>query len=44
MLPSGGEMESCSITTLHPTVTAEMVFTEKANAENVIATFNNKKV
>lgn len=44
MIPSGGEMESCKIIALSPVVVAEMVFAEKANAENVIATFNNKKV
>lgn len=44
MIPSGGEMQSCKIIAISPTVMAEMVFAEKANAENVIATFNNKKV
>ena len=44
MIPLGGEMQSCKIVTSSPTVIAEMVFTEKAGAENVIATFNNQKV
>lgn len=44
MVPSGGEMQSCKVTSYHPTVTAEMVFAEKASADSVIATFNNKKV
>jgi len=44
MIPSGGEMQSCRILTSSPTVIAEMVFSEKNNAESVISTFNNKKV
>ncbi len=44
MVPSGGEMHSCRIIASDPTVIAEMVFVEKANAERVIATFNNKRV
>lgn len=44
MLPSGGEMQSCKIVSYSPILVAEMVFAERANAENVIATFNNKKV
>ena len=44
MIPSGGEMQSCRILTSTPTVIAEMVFSEKSNAESVISTFNNKKV
>lgn len=44
MIPSGGEMQSCKIVSYSPILVAEMVFTERANAENVIATFNNKKV
>ena len=44
MIPSGGEMQSCRIIASDPTVVAEMVFEEKANAERVIATFNNKRV
>ena len=44
MIPSGGEMQSCRILTSTPTVIAEMVFSEKHNAESVISTFNNKKV
>jgi len=44
MIPIGGEMLSCKILTASPTVIVEMVFIEKAGAENVIATFNNQKV
>ena len=44
MEPSGGIMQSCKIISLQPTVDAEMVFSEKLNAENVITTFHNKKV
>lgn len=44
MAPVGGEMLDCQITSQKPTVVAEMVFSEKARAENVIATFNNKRV
>jgi len=44
MIPSGGEMQNCRIIASDPTVIAEMVFAEKANAERVIATFNNKRV
>ncbi|KAL9596573.1 MAG: hypothetical protein Q9219_005700 [cf. Caloplaca sp. 3 TL-2023] len=43
MAPIGGELLGCEITNQRPTVIAEMVFTEKAKAENVIATFNNKR-
>ncbi|KAI4176283.1 MAG: hypothetical protein LQ343_001021 [Gyalolechia ehrenbergii] len=43
MAPIGGEMLGCQITSQKPTVVAEMVFSEKARAENVIATFNNKR-
>lgn len=44
MVPSGGEMQSCKIVAYSPILVAEMVFAERANAEHVIATFNNKKV
>lgn len=44
MAPIGGEMLDCQITSQKPTVVAEMVFSEKARAENIIATFNNKRV
>ncbi|KAI4288356.1 MAG: hypothetical protein L6R35_002385 [Caloplaca aegaea] len=44
LAPIGGPMESCLIVSHRPTVVAEMVFLEKSSAENVIATFNNKKV
>ncbi|KAL8835702.1 MAG: hypothetical protein Q9170_003204 [Blastenia crenularia] len=43
MAPIGGEVLDCQITSQKPTVVAEMVFSEKARAENVIATFNNKR-
>ncbi|MCJ1370946.1 hypothetical protein MMC20_002160 [Loxospora ochrophaea] len=43
MTPVGGEMESCRVITSSPTVIAEIVFADKAGAENVIATFNNQK-
>ncbi|KAL8659249.1 MAG: hypothetical protein Q9226_000519 [Calogaya cf. arnoldii] len=43
MLPIGGQMQNCQIITKVPNVVAEMVFSEKAQADNVIATFNNKK-
>ena len=44
MIPTGGEMQSCRIITASPTVMAEMIFSDKQNAEAVIDTFNNKKV
>ncbi|KAL9631955.1 MAG: hypothetical protein Q9204_003995 [Flavoplaca sp. TL-2023a] len=43
MLPIGGPMQNCQIVTKLPSVVAEMVFSDKAQADNVIATFNNKK-
>ena len=43
MLPIGGQMQNCQIVTKVPNVVAEMVFSEKAQADNVISTFNNKK-
>ncbi|KAL8790786.1 MAG: hypothetical protein Q9213_000410 [Squamulea squamosa] len=43
MLPIGGQMQDCRIVSKVPNVVAEMVFSEKAPADNVIATFNNKK-
>ncbi|MCJ1431091.1 hypothetical protein MMC27_000441 [Xylographa pallens] len=43
MVPIGGEMQSCRIIKSAPTVIAEMVFLDKAGADNVIATFNNQK-
>ncbi|KAI4211638.1 MAG: hypothetical protein LQ351_005541 [Letrouitia transgressa] len=43
MSPSGGEMQNCRIIQTSPTVMAEMVFAERAHADNVIATFNNKR-
>lgn len=44
MAPIGGSMEDCKIVSHKPVVVAEMVFLEKAKAENVIATFNDKRV
>lgn len=44
MIPVGGEMESCRLIPSKSTVMVEMMFFDKAGAENVIATFNNKKV
>lgn len=44
MIPVGGKMLSCKILAASPTVIAEMVFTDKAGADNVISTFNNQKV
>jgi len=43
MEPVGGEMQSCRIVSASPTVIAEMTFTDKNGAENVVATFNNQK-
>jgi len=44
MVPTVGEIQSCKIMTSTPTVIAEMVFADKSSADNVISTFNNKKV
>ncbi|KAL8692454.1 MAG: hypothetical protein Q9218_002522 [Villophora microphyllina] len=43
MHPVGGAMQDCRIVAKMPTVIAEMVFSEKAGADNVIARFNNKR-
>ena len=43
-MSTGGDMVNCKILAASPTVVAEMVFTEKANADRVITTFNNRKV
>ncbi|KAK2759380.1 hypothetical protein FQN54_002858 [Arachnomyces sp. PD_36] len=43
MEPVGGQMLDCRIVSKHPSVMAEMTFTESRGAENVIATFNNQK-
>ncbi|KAL9046598.1 MAG: hypothetical protein Q9214_000605 [Letrouitia sp. 1 TL-2023] len=43
MSPGRGEMQNCKIIQTSPTVMAEMVFAERAHADNVIATFNNKR-
>lgn len=42
--PHGGEVLSCRVVTAAPTVMAELIFATKEGADNVIATFNNKKV
>lgn len=44
MIPIGGEMTSCRLVASQPTVIAEMLFVDKAGAENVISMFNGKKV
>ena len=44
LLPVAGEMLSCRLISSSPTVTAEMVYAEKTNAQIIIDTFNNKKV
>lgn len=44
MVPSGHDMLGCSIVSTSPAVVAEMVFSEKSTALQVIDTFNNKKV
>ena len=43
LMSTGGEMVKCKILTASPTVMAEMVFAEKASADKVIETFNNRK-
>ncbi|KAI9793056.1 MAG: hypothetical protein M1816_000954 [Peltula sp. TS41687] len=43
MASIGGEILSCRLISAHPTVIAEIIFSEKAGAENVIATFNNQR-
>ncbi|GAB7346207.1 hypothetical protein MBLNU457_4943t1 [Dothideomycetes sp. NU457] len=43
MQPIGGDMGGCRLLASNPTVIAEMIFLDRAGAENVIATFNNKK-
>jgi len=43
MQPIGGDMGGCRLLASYPTVIAEMVFLDRTGAENVIATFNNKK-
>lgn len=44
MQPIGGNMAGCRLVASSPTVIAEMVFLERAGADNVIAMFNNKRV
>lgn len=44
MLDVGGTMTECRLVASQPTVVAEMTFVDKAGAETVINTFNNKKV
>jgi hypothetical protein len=40
----GGELLSCRVVVPQPTVMAELTFATRDGADNVIATFNNKKV
>lgn len=40
----GGDLLSCRVVVPTPTVMAELVFATREGADNVIATFNNKKV
>ena len=44
MEPQGGEIISCKLIKVRPTVEAEIVFVERAGAEAVISIFNNQKV
>ena len=48
MLPlvqeGGGELLDCRVLSAKPTVMIELKCSEKGGAENVVATFNNKKV
>lgn len=44
MTPVGGEMLSCVILKTSPIIIAEMVFTSKEGADDVISTFNNQTV
>ena len=44
MIDVGGQMTDCRLIASNPTVIAEMTFVEKAGADAVINTFNNKKV
>ncbi|KAF2191025.1 hypothetical protein K469DRAFT_655535 [Zopfia rhizophila CBS 207.26] len=43
MTPVGGEILRCRLISSQPTVMVEMVLESKDGADNVIATFNNKK-
>ncbi|KAF2262613.1 hypothetical protein CC78DRAFT_534652 [Lojkania enalia] len=43
MSPHGPGLMSCKLLSSTPTVMVEMIFDQKDDAENVIATFNNKK-
>lgn len=40
----GGQLNYCKLAASTPTVIAQMSFVERAGAEAVIKTFNNKKV
>jgi hypothetical protein len=40
----GGDMTDCRLIASNPTVIAEMHFVDKSAADNVVKTFNNKKV
>ncbi|KAF2872226.1 hypothetical protein BDV95DRAFT_492508 [Massariosphaeria phaeospora] len=43
MVPHAGEVQSCRLLTSTPTVMVELVLGTKEGADNIIATFNNKK-
>ncbi|KAI5199181.1 hypothetical protein AUEXF2481DRAFT_7255 [Aureobasidium subglaciale EXF-2481] len=43
MAPVGGDMSACKLVSSSPTVIAEMLFVDKAGADNVINMFNGKK-
>lgn len=40
----GGDLQYCRLLAAQPTVIAEMGFTDAADADKVIETFNNKRV
>lgn len=44
MIPVGGNVLSCRITSERPNVVAELVFEAKEGADNVVDTFNNQNV
>lgn len=44
MAPHGGETLGCKVVSASPTVMVEIIFATREGADNVIATFNNKKV
>lgn len=40
----GGDLQFCRLTAASPTVIADLGFSDAADADKVIATFNNKRV